>query len=116
MAEQILFFSMDVNPSTQKEMRKMVKFAGFVREVRIKFPAGCANLVSVRLMHEEKNDEDKQIIPTTDETYVALDDDEFKISGLHIPVSKGNSIRVEWWNYDNALTHTVPVTVVIGEE
>ncbi len=114
-SDRVLFFSMVVNPSTQKEVSKRVGLIGKINEVQFHFPAGTGSLVQVKLMIKRKKGDDESLIPSQENSFIFLEDVDYTSRNLSIPVNRDDTLRVEWWNYDSAFAHTVPVTVRISE-
>jgi len=88
-----------------------VPFDGIVMRVVMQFPAGCNFLVDVRLLYRV-GDHEYYILPSLEDQFISLDDatPSFITS---FPVSAGKTLRVEWYNYDDAYPHTVPVIVTL---
>ncbi|MDI6860139.1 MAG: hypothetical protein QMC85_06565 [Methanocellales archaeon] len=88
-----------------------VPFDGIVTSVIMQFPAGCNFLVDVRLLYRVA-DHEYYIIPSVEDQFIALDDATPTFHTSY-PVSVGNTLRAEWYNYDDTYSHTVPVIVTM---
>ena len=110
---EIIPFQKTVAVSRQEEQDRQIPFTGTVRDVIMAFPAGCHQLVEVRLVYLPKGGSYKYVVPTIDSSFVALDDFTVMFSPRFLVKSPGN-LRVEWWNYDSLNSHTVPVIVTLA--
>ena len=105
-------FQKTIATSYQDEQERMVPFDGIIRDVLIAFPAGCQQLVEVRLMYLPRGGGRKYIVPTIEDSFIALDD----FTALfqpRFPIKAPGNLRVEWWNYDSLNVHTVPVIATV---
>jgi len=110
---QIIPFQKTVAVAYQDEQDRQIRIAsGIVRNVVIAFPAGCHQLVEVRLMYFPTGGGYHLIVPSVDESFIALDDFT-AVFEPRFPVRGPGNLRVEWWNYDSLNVHTVPVIVTI---
>jgi len=108
----VVTFQKTVATSYQDEQERMVPFDGIIRDVLIAFPSGCQQLVEVRLMYLPRGGGRKYIVPTIEDSFIALDD----FTALfqpRFPIKAPGNLRVEWWNYDSLNTHSVPVIVTV---
>ena len=105
-------FRKTINPATWDEEKRRVGVLGSINAAYIHFPAGPTGLVEVRIVLETEGSE-RQIVPSVDRTYIALEDDTYQSAVLAIPVSPSDILRTEWYNYDGLNAHTVPAEVVI---
>ena len=109
----IIPFQKTVETAYQDEEERMVPYNGVIRDVIMGFPAGCHQLVEVRLVYLPKGGGRKHIVPTLADTFVALDDFTVLFQPKY-PVKAPGNLRVEWYNYDSLNTHTVPVIATIA--
>jgi len=68
----VITFRKTVTYLYQDEQERMVPFDGIIRDVLMAFPAGCQQLVEVRLMYLPKGGGRKYIVPTIEDSFVAL--------------------------------------------
>ena len=109
----VIPFQKTVATAYQDEQERLVPFNGIIGDVIMGFPAGCQQLVEVRLLYLPTGGGKKYIIPTIEDTFIALDD----VTVLfrpNYPVKSPGNLRVEWWNYDSLNPHTVPVIATIS--
>lgn len=78
------------------------------------FPPGPNGLVEVRVLIHGRGG-DQQAIPSPEDSFLALDNTTLPVTGLAIPVNRGDNIRVEWNNYDGANAHRIPVEILLRE-
>lgn len=108
----IVPFKKTINPATWDEENRRVGLHGVITSALMHFPAGPIGLVEARIMLNSKG-HDRPIVPTLEDSYIALEDETYEATGLCIPVAPGDVIRTEWYNYDGKEPHTVPVEVTI---
>ena len=108
----IIPFQKEIPTAYQDEQDRQVPFDGMVRDVVMGFPAGCQQLMEVRLMYYPAGGSYGYIIPTIDDSFIALDDFTAMFSPRFLIKRPGN-LRVEWWNYDSLNVHTVPVIATV---
>jgi uncharacterized cupredoxin-like copper-binding protein len=101
-----------VDASYQDEMEMELDQAYIVRQVVMSFPAGCHQLVSVRLVYSGKGGSNLNLVPSIDGAYIALDDATVTFTPEALVQTPGK-LRVEWWNYDIGNAHQVPVIVTL---
>jgi len=84
---------------------------GIITNVFMHFPPGANALVDVRLLYRVDGHE-YYVVPSIDDKFIALDDftPSFPTS---FPVEEGKVLRGDWWNYDSANPHTIPIIVTI---
>jgi len=111
-ASQIIPFQKTIATSYQDEQDRDIRFTGTVRDVIMAFPAGCQQLVEVRMIYFPAGGGGSYIIPTVDDTFIALDDFTVVFQPRYIVAAPGR-LRVEWWNYDSLNTHSVPVIATL---
>jgi len=109
----IIPFQKTISTAYQDGQERMVPFNGIIENVIMGFPAGCHQLVEVDLLYLPKGGGKKYIIPTIEDTYIALDDFTVLFRPGY-PIKAPGNLRVEWWNYDSLNAHTVPVIVTIS--
>jgi len=109
----VIPFQKTVATAYQDEQERLIPFNGIIGDVIMGFPAGCQQLVEVRLLYLPTGGGKKYIIPTIEDTYIALDDFTVLFRPGY-PVKAPGNLRVEWWNYDSLNPHTVPVIVTIS--
>ena len=112
-ASAIISFQKTVAVAYQDEQERMVPFSGIIENVIMGFPAGCHQLVEVDLLYLPAGGGRKRIIPTIENTFIALDDFTVLFRPGY-PLKAPGNLRVEWWNYDSLNTHNVPVIVTIS--
>lgn len=105
-------FRKTINEATWDEEKRRAGVLGVIIAAYIHFPAGPCGLVEVRIVLEAKGGE-RPIVPSIENTYIALEDETYPSTGLSIPVEPNDIIRTEWYNYDGKEPHTVPAEVVI---
>ena len=108
----VIPFLKRVAVSTQDNQSRLIPLNGTVQDVVMVFPAGCHQLVEVRLVYSPKGGSRDFIIPTVDEAFIALDDT-IVVFHPQYPVKAPGSLEVEWWNYDTINTHSVPVVITL---
>ena len=109
----VIPFQKTVATAYQDEQERLIPFNGIIGDVIMGFPAGCQQLVEVKLLYLPTGGGKKYIIPTIEDTFIALDD----VTVLfrpNYPVKSPGNLRVEWWNYDSLNPHTVPVIATIS--
>jgi len=110
---RVIPFQKEVATAYQDEQNRSIMSDGIIRDVVMAFPAGCQQLVEVRLIYSPKGGSRQFIIPTLEEAFIALDDFT-QVFQPHYPIKGPGVMTVEWWNYDSQNVHNVPVTVVIA--
>ena len=108
----IIPFQKTIPTAYQDEEDRQVPFTGIIRDVLMCFPAGCQQLLEVRLMYYPAGGSYRYVVPTLDDSFVALDDFTV-IFQPRFPIMRPGNLRVEWWNYDSLNTHSVPVIATI---
>lgn len=108
----VIPFQKTVSTAYQDEQERQVPFNGVVRDVVMAFPAGCQQLVEVRLLYLPKGGSYEFIIPTVDGSFVALDDFT-TLFQPRFPIKAPGNLKVEWYNYDSLNTHSVPVIATV---
>lgn len=108
----VIPFQKTVAVATQDEQDRNLPFTGVIRDVIMAFPAGCHQLVEVRLVYYPAEGSRVTIVPSLDDTFIALDDFTAVFQPRRFVVAPGH-LRVEWYNYDELNTHTVPVLVTL---
>jgi len=106
-------FMKTVAAATQDEEDRSIARNGNMNTVVMAFPAGCHQLVKVRLMYFPSGGGFELIVPSIDEAFIALDDFTLVFQPNKLIKAPGK-LRVEWWNYDSLNTHSVPVIVTIS--
>lgn len=106
---EILTFRKTILAAQSDEQDRRVGVKGIIIAAFMHFPPGTNGLVEVRIVLGGTD----AIVPSQENTFIALDDETFPATGLSIPVSPGSIVRVEWFNYDGAFAHTVPVEVIV---
>jgi len=109
----VIPFQKTIATSYQDEQDRGIPISGVVRDVIMAFPAGCQHLVDVRLIYYPTGGSRVLIVPTIDDSFIALDDFTAVFSPHFLVKAPGN-LRVEWWNYDSLNTHSVPVVVLLA--
>ena len=109
---QIIPFQKTVATAYQDEQDRSIPFAGIIREVIMGFPAGCQQLVEVRMVYYPAGGGRHFVIPTIDSAFNALDDFTVVFQPRYLVAAPGQ-LRVEWWNYDSLNTHSVPVIATL---
>jgi hypothetical protein len=109
-------FRVPANPLTVVEQQRIGGVDGKIIGVIMHFPEGCAGLVEARVMLESDSLGEIPVFPSIDETFIALNAETTDQEDLDIKILKTEKIRVEWWNYDGANVHTVPVEVLVEKE
>jgi len=108
----VISFQKEVATAYQDEQDRQVPFDGIVKYVIMGFPAGCQQLLEVNLAYYPSTGSRKLIIPTIENSFIALDDFSVLFEP-RFPIKRPGNLRVEWWNYDSLNTHTVPVVVTV---
>lgn len=101
-------FKKSVPAETQDELDRNVIRDSIVDAVLMLFPAGCHNLVEVNLVYHPVKGSKQYIIPSVEDSSIALDD----VAALfhpNTPIKAPGKLRVEWWNYDTLNSHEVVV-------
>ena len=111
-ASAIIPFQKTVAVAYQDEQERQVPFSGIIENVIMGFPAGCHQLLEVDLLYLPAGGGRKCIIPTIENTFIALDDFTVLFRPGY-PIKAPGQLRVEWWNYDSLNVHTVPVIATI---
>ena len=109
----IISFTKSVAAATQDELDRQVPFTGVVSSVLIAFPAGCHQLVEVRLRYLPQGGSSYYIVPTLEDSFIALDD----VTVVFTPrmlVKAPGLLKVEWFNYDSLNDHSVSVIAVLS--
>lgn len=101
-------FKKSVPSEYQDEQERLVNRTSIVDWVLMSFPAGCQHLVDVRLTYHPTDGGPRYIIPSIEESYIALDDTTVIFSPVYL-VERPGKLRVEWWNYDTLNSHEVVV-------
>lgn len=110
---QNLPFYKDVAKETSETQERLVLINGVVDTIIMGFPAGCQQLVDVRVLYFPPSGGGVyNITPSIDDTYVKFEDFTATFHPNY-PVRKPGKIRVEWINYDTGNSHEVPVYVNI---
>ena len=109
---QIIPFQKSIATAYQDEQDRQVRIDGIIREVIMAFPAGCHQLVKVRLIYFPSGGSRIFVAPTIDDSFIFLDDFTAVFSPRY-PVKAPGNLRVEWWNYDSLNVHSVPVIVLL---
>ena len=109
----VLTFSRSIPAATANAELQRVPFDAYIVAVFIHFPPGASQLVEVRLTAEVAGSL-RYILPSKEDAYIALDDSFIPFLGLRFLIPAGSTLRAEWYNYDGANSHTVPITVVIA--
>lgn len=109
---RVLDFVLKINPATKNELVARPNVGGLITAVAIFFPAGASGLVEVQITKISDKAREK-IIPSREDSVIALDDELFFAQGLSIPIEDRDQIRVEWFNYDGGFAHTVPVYIFV---
>lgn len=108
----VIPFQKTVATAYQDEQDRQVPFHGVVQDVIMAFPAGCQQLVEVRLVYYPQGGSKSFIVPTIEDSFIALDDFTMLFQPRFLVEFPGN-LRVEWWNYDSLNTHCVPVVALV---
>ena len=108
----IIPFQKTVAVAYQDDQDRQVPFSGIIRDVIMGFPAGCQQYVEVRLVYYPQGGSKKYIVPTLEDSFIALDDFTVLFQP-RLSVKAPGNLRVEWWNYDSLNVHTVPVVVTV---
>ncbi|GAI98601.1 unnamed protein product [marine sediment metagenome] len=112
-ASAIIPFQKTIAVAYQDEQERLIPFNGIIENVIMGFPAGCHQFLEVDLLYLPAGGGRKYIIPTIEDTYIALDD--FTVLFRpNYPIKAPGNLRVEWWNYDSLNVHTVPVIATIS--
>lgn len=109
----ILDFILSINPATWNSQRRQAGINGVITGAFIYFPAGPSGLVEVRVQVEYRGGGRKNILPTRDDSFIALDNTPFFSSGLSIPVAANDAVVTDWYNYDGGFAHTIPVFIFV---
>lgn len=112
--KKLLVFATSVPAASTATVERQVPFDGFLKDVWFFFPTGPAGLVDVRILLKART-AFEQVIPEERDTFVALEDAVFPLTGLAEPVNTRQMIRVEWVNRDGLNAHRVPVYIVVAE-
>lgn len=112
MPTQILSFKKETDKAFMDQQLLPVTVRGVVTDVLIAFPAGCHQLVDVRVLYLPRSGGRTYLVPTEDDQFIALDNFTATFKPM-APVDVGGQLAVEWWNYDSRNAHTVPVAVQI---
>lgn len=111
----VISFRKSVASLEKTSEKHRVPFKGKISTVEIHFPPGCESLVDVRLLHYCGGSK-KCVVPSVEDKYIALDDDTFKIVDRNFPAQEGDTLVVEYLNYDGGYPHTISVDVSIEVE
>ncbi|GAI90681.1 unnamed protein product, partial [marine sediment metagenome] len=109
----VIPFQKTVAVAYQDEQERLIPFNGIIENVIMGFPAGCHQLLEVDVLYLPSGGGKKYIIPTIEDTYIALDDFTVLFRPSY-PIKAPGNLRVEWWNYDSLNVHTVPVIATIS--
>lgn len=112
---RVLSFTKLTKPGYKDEQSRQPGNKGLVTAVLMHFPAGTSGLVEVRVVKQSTKGGQDYIVPSLEDSYIALDDTEFVAAPLSILVEPRDTIRVEWYNYDGGFAHTVPVFVLVSK-
>ena len=112
---RVLSFSKLIKPGYQDEQARQPGTKGLVVAVLMHFPAGASGLVEIRVVKQSHGGGKDYIVPSLEDSFIALDDTEFVAAPLSIPVESRDTIRTEWYNYDGGFAHTVPVFVLVSK-
>lgn len=112
---RILEFTKLIKPGYQDEQQRQPGVKGLITGVLMHFPAGCLGLVEVRVVRQSYKGGEAPVVPSLEDSFIALDDINFRATSLAIPVEARDIIRVEWRNYDGGFAHTVPVFVFVSK-
>ena len=112
-ASAVISFQKTVAVAYQDEQDRMVPFNGIIESVIMGFPAGCHQLLEANLLYLPAGGGRKSIVPTIEDTFIALDDFTVLFRPSY-PIRAPGNLRVEWWNYDSLNVHTVPVIITIS--
>lgn len=108
----VIPFQKTIATAYQDEQARQVPFTGIIREVIMAFPAGCQQLVEVRMVYYPNTGGKSFIVPTIEDSFIALDDFTV-VFNPRFPVQSPGRLEIEWWNYDSLNTHTVPVVAIL---
>ena len=111
-ASAVIPFKLTIAAATRDQQDRQVPFTGTVRDVIMAFPAGTQQLVDVRLMYFPSGGSRQLVVPSIDDSFIALDDVTVPFQP-RMPVKAPGYLRVEWTNYDSLNSHTIPVIVTI---
>ena len=111
----VLPFTKQVAAATMDLAVRRCAVEGQIIAAYLHFPPGANALVEVRILLASRRGE-VQVVPTPSETFIALDSVTFPAENLFVPVEVGDDIRVEWWNFDGANPHRVPVEVILARQ
>lgn len=111
---QVISFRRNIAAATSDFEERTVVVDGAVSRVHMSFPSGPQFLMRVRLVVRRSGDENTRlVVPSDDDTYVALDGADIDFVDLSVPVARGDTLVAEWYNYDAANAHQVPVLVTV---
>lgn len=109
----IISFSRSIPAATANAEAQRIPFDANIVAAFIHFPPGVHQLVDVRLT-AIVGDALRYIVPSKQDSYIALDDSFIPFLGLKLFLPSGSTLQAEWYNYDGANAHTVPLTVVVA--
>lgn len=109
----VLPFSKAVAALTKEEEKHSAGFDGVITNAYLHFPPGPNTLVDVRIVVEGRGGE-RYVVPSLADRFIALDNVTLPVNDINFPVEATDTIRVEWWNYDGANPHRVPVEVMVA--
>jgi len=81
---------------------------GVIYRVWLTFPAGCAGLVKVRVLHEGH-----PFLPVEQDAYIRGDDYVFEYPVFYEITDEPQLITVEAWNEDDTNDHTIDLQMLI---
>lgn len=110
---QVIPFQKEIPAAYQDELERNITFNSKVEEVIMAFPAGCHQLVDVRLLYRPQRGGVVPIVPTLDDQYIALDD-YTAVFHPRILIGAPGRLRVEWLNYDSLNPHSVVVIATVS--
>jgi len=81
---------------------------GFIYRAWINFPAGCAGLVKLRILHEGH-----PILPINKDAYINFDNYIFEVPLYFELKDEPYLITVEAWNEDEVYNHTIDLNLLV---
>lgn len=114
---QIMPFGILTPPLEEASERRVIRVPHpEIISIIIHFPPGPQFLVDVRVVLRSKGSKGKVLLaPTEEDAYFSLDDTLLPLTGLSIPAAEGDTVEVEWRNFDGAFPHRVPVEVIVND-
>lgn len=109
----VLPFSKEVAALEKDEEKHSANFEGLITNAYLHFPPGTNALVDVRIVVEGRGGE-RYLVPSLAGRFIALDNVTLPVNNINYPIESTDVIRVEWWNYDGATSHRVPVEVMVA--